>query len=448
MAEPEYDSLWRHFGRPGLSSENVTIVSGKGSNVWDSKGNKYLDMSSGLYCVNLGYGYDSLVQAMAVQGTSLHYCNPFRFDNRPALELASRMVDLAPCSIASAFLCNGGAEANETAIKIARLYHILKGEGERYKILSRREAYHGMTLGALGASGIHLRNYMSPLISGFCSFSAHRCSGCDYNSSYPLCGLACAWDLDRVIKYEGPETIAAVLVEPVSENAACMPPRPGYWDIISSICKSYGILLIVDEVITGYGRLGYAMGVIAYGISPDLITVGKGLTGGYFPIGGVLASDSIVEAFRSKDALLQHGFTYGSHPVGASVAIKVLDEIEKGGLFESVILKGGYLGKRLRELSEAHSTIGAVYGDGLLWSIEIVPEQGVTSDLPDHLCDQLSRHASAAFLERGLICTISGNTLEIAPPFVITKDEIDASIDIMDKVFTSVVTPMIEAHSR
>src|ERR687898_3670409 len=322
------EHLWMHFTRMGGfgESQDVPIITrGEGCYVWDIHGNRYLDGLSSLFCVNAGHGREELAEAAARQVEELGFYTNWSYAHPKAIELAARIADLAPGDLNRVFFTSGGSEAVESAWKLSRQFHKLNGDPLRTKIISRETAYHGTTFGALSITGITpLRTVFEPLVPG-----AHHVPNTNsYRWPEERDPLWAANAIEEMIEFQGPETVAAVILEPVQNSGGCFVPQDGYWQRVREICDKHGVMLISDEVICSWGRLGHYFGVERFGYQPDLITTAKGLTSAYAPMGAVIASDRVFEPFSRDTTSFLHGITFGGHPVASAVALANLDVFE------------------------------------------------------------------------------------------------------------------------
>jgi adenosylmethionine-8-amino-7-oxononanoate aminotransferase len=324
--------LWMHFTRMGgydRQHEIPVIVRGEGSYVYDEHDKRYLDGLSALFCVNAGHGRTEMGEAAARQSEKLAFYTNWSYAHPTAIELAERIAGLAPGDLNRVFFTSGGSEAVESAWKLARQFHKLNGDPLRTKIISREVAYHGTTFGALSITGITpLRTAFEPLVPG----AHHVPNTNDYRWPEDRDPLWAADQIEHMIEFQGPETVAAVILEPVQNSGGCFTPQDGYWQRVREICDRHGVLLIADEVICSWGRLGHYFGVDRFGVVPDMITTAKGLTSAYAPMGGVIVSDRIAEPFMSDTKMFTHGITFGGHPVSAAVAMANLDIFEREDL--------------------------------------------------------------------------------------------------------------------
>src|ERR671935_960775 len=323
--------LWMHFTRHGAyeHTEVPIIARGEGCYVYDEHGNRYLDGLSALFCVNAGHGRSEIGEAMARQISELDFFVVWSYAHPRAIELAARIASLTPADLNRVFFTSGGSEAVESALKLARNYHRLTGNGQRTKVIAREIAYHGTTLGALSATGIPaVRSQFEPLTPGGC----HVPNTNSYHWPPDRDPLWAADAIEERILFEGPETVAAVILEPVQNAGGCFTPQEGYFQRVREICDRYGVLLISDEVICSWGRIGHYFGCERYGYRPDIITTAKGLTSAYVPMGAMIVSDRIAEPFMRGKQMFAHGFTFGGHPVACAAAMANLDIFEREDL--------------------------------------------------------------------------------------------------------------------
>src|SRR5215207_2367675 len=360
--------LWMHFTRMGSfgrEHEVPIIVRGDGCYVWDVHGNRYLDGLSALFCVNSGHGRTELGEAMAAQVRELDFITIWSYAHPRAIELATRIASLAPADLNRVFFTNSGSEAVESALKLARSYHRMRGNGQKTKVVAREIAYHGTTLGALSATGIPaLRSQFEPLAPG----GVHVPNTNSYRWPPDRDPLWAADAIEERIQFEGPETVAAVILEPLQNAGGCIPPQEGYFDRVREICDRHDVLLISDEVICAWGRLGHWFGCQRYGYQPDIITSAKALTSAYAPMGAMIASDKLFEPFSEGTASFTHGFTFAGHPVAAAAALANLDIFEREDLCGHVRAKEGEFREKLESLYDI-PIVGDVRGDGYFHAI-------------------------------------------------------------------------------
>ncbi len=361
------DRLWLHFSRIAESGDDrlVTMERGEGAYVYDTQGRRYLDGLSGLFTVQVGHGRRELADAAAAQAGTLAYFPLWAYAHSPAVALADRLVELAPDGLDRVFFTTGGSEAVESAWKIARSYFLLKGEPERYKVIARNLAYHGTTLGALAITGLPgLKEPFAPMLNGATRHAVN---------THQEHSLAAADDIERIILEEGPDTVAAVFLEPVQNAGGAFVPPEGYFARVREICDRHGVLLVSDEVICAFGRLGDWFGASRLGFRPDLLTFAKGVTSGYSPLGGVLVGDHIVEPFKEATASFLHGITFGGHPVSCAVALANIDLMEREDLPGRVREHEGALRAALDTLADL-PLVRDVRGMGYFYGIELAAD--------------------------------------------------------------------------
>lgn len=401
------------------------IVKGEGVWVYDQQGRRYLDLDSGVTRpVHVGHGREELARAAYEQMRQLAYFTPMQHATVPAIKLAGKLAQISPGKINRFVFDCDGSEAVESAIKLARHYHYYRGEKARYKIISRRGAYHGVNGIGLQALGtvLPMRQIMEPLAPGSVFVESPYCYRCPYLLSYPGCDLLCARDLARIIEFEGPELISAFIGEPVQQGfGAYMPPKE-YWPLIRDICNQYGILLIIDEVICGFGRTGKMFATEYLNVEPDLITMAKGLTSGYLPLGAVGCTDRVMEPVE----IFNHLHTYGNHPVPCAVGLKNLEIIEQEKLVENSAAMGKYFLEGLKTL-ESHPSVGEVRGTGLWLAIDFTTCKESRAPYPAANLGSMVNRAKS----KGVITKMLGCSLEFAPPLTIQKDEIDFAIKVI-----------------
>jgi len=409
--------------RDGLT----VMVKGKGVWVFDQNGKRYLDLEAGVTRpVHVGYGREEIAQVAYEQMVRLCYFTPMEYANEPALKLAEMLSEIMPGEINHFFFVSSGSEAVEAAIKLARHYHYFRGEKRRYKIISRRGAYHGVTGGALSALGtvLPMRQIMEPFSSGTIFVESPYCYRCPFHLSYPSCEMACARDIERIIQFEDPEQISAFIGEPIQQGFGAYAPPKEYWKIVREICDRYGILLIIDEVICGFGRTGKWFGIEHYDIQPDLITMAKGISSGYVPLGAVGCTDRVIAPIE----IFHHLHTYSNHPVACAVAIKNLQILRDENLIDRSKEMGVYFLEKLKPL-ESYSIVGEVRGTGLWTGIDFTLDKEKRTPFPPYRVVRIADRAK----QKGLIIKTMGQSLEFAPALVIQKKEIDEAIRILDE---------------
>ncbi|MEA2278899.1 MAG: hypothetical protein QOC78_3859 [Solirubrobacteraceae bacterium] len=435
--------LWLHFSRMGAygaEHDIPIIVRGDGCYVWDEQGNRYLDGLSALFCVNIGHGRHEVAQAGADQARELGFFTNWSYAHPPAIELAARIASLAPGDLNRVFFTSGGSEAVEAALKLVRQYHRLRGNPSKTKVIAREVAYHGATLGALTATGItSLRAPFEPFTPGGChvpNTNLYRLP-----PGYGVENLADA--VAQRIEFEGPETVGAVIMEPVQNGGGCFTPPDGYFQRVREICDANDILLISDEVICSWGRLGEYFGAERYGYQPDIITTAKGLTSAYAPMGAVIASDEVFEPFADGAAAFLHGITFGGHPIASAVAMANLDVFEREGLLDHVRENEPHFRAMLESLRDIE-IVGDVRGAGYFHAIELVKDRDTRESFTDEECETLLRgYLSPEMYRRGLICRADDRgdpVLQLSPPLIAGPEQFEE--------IEAVLRPVLEEAAR
>ena len=428
--------LWMHFTRMGAyeSADVPVIARGEGCYVWDTQGNRYLDALSALFCVNVGHGRAEIGEAMAAQAAELGFFTNWSYAHPRAIELAARVASYAPGDLNRVFFTSGGSEAVESALKLVRNYHRLRGEGQRYKVIAREIAYHGTSLGALSATGIPaLRSPFEPLTPGGC----HVPNTNEYHWPEGRDRLWAADKIEERIEFEGPETVAAVILEPVQNAGGCFTPQEGYFQRVREICDRHGVLLISDEVICSWGRLGHWFGCERYDYRPDIVTTAKGLTSAYAPMGAVIVSDAIAEPFMHDKTMFAHGFTFGGHPVAAAAAHANLDIFEREGINEHVRAKEPEFRAMLEGLRDL-PIVGDVRGAGFFQAIELVKDKETRESFNDEESERLLRgFLSGALFKNGIICRADDRgdpVVQLSPPLISDTEQFEEIEAILRKV--------------
>ncbi|CAN5487534.1 aspartate aminotransferase family protein [soil metagenome] len=435
------DHLWMHFSRQSVLEEHGApiIVKGEGHHIWDSKGKKYIDGLSGLFVVTAGHGRRRLAEVAAKQAEELAFFPIWSYAHPAAIELADKLADYAPGDLNRVFFSTGGGEAVETAFKLAKYYWKLQGRPTKHKVISRAIAYHGTPQGALAITGIPaMKEMFEPVTPGGFRvpntnyYRAHEMgfvpstsSGIDPEEQF---GVWAANRIEEMIEFEGPETVAAIFLEPVQNSGGCFPPPPGYFQRVREICDKYDVLLVSDEVICAFGRLGSMFGCEAYGYQPDMITCAKGMTSGYSPIGATIVSDRIYEPFRHGNTAFYHGYTFGGHPVSAAVALENLAIFEEEGLNENVRTNSPIFRSTLEKLKDL-PIVGDVRGDGYFFGIELVKDKATKATFDDDESERLLRgFLSKALFDAGLYCRADDRgdpVVQLAPPLTVGPKEFD-----------------------
>jgi adenosylmethionine-8-amino-7-oxononanoate aminotransferase len=420
--------LWLHFSRMGAYDENheIPIISrGEGPYVYDEHGKRFLDGLSALFCCNAGHGRAEYAEAAAAQIRELDFYTNWSYAHPRAIELAERIAELAPGELNRVFFTNSGSEAVEAAIKVARNWHRVHGRGQRHKIISREVAYHGTTMGALTATGLtDLKVPFEPTMPG----GAHVPNTNEYHWPEGRDPLWAAEKIRERIEFEGPDTVAAVVLEPLQNAGGCIPPQEGYFQRVREICDEFGVLLISDEVICSWGRLGHYFGCERYGYQPDIITTAKALTGAYVPMGAMIVSDEIYEPFGSGHASFAHGSTFGGHPVAAAVALRNLDTFADEDLPGHVLAKEGEFRGMLEDLRDI-PIVGDVRGAGFFHALELVRDRETKESFDDEESEWLLRgFLSGELYKQGLICRADDRgdpVIQLAPPLTCDTEQFE-----------------------
>lgn len=440
------DHLWMHFARQSVLEEHGApiIVKGDGHHIWDSRGKQYFDGLSGLFVVNAGHGRKRLAEVAAKQAEELAFFPLWSYAHPAAIELADRLADYAPGDLNRVFFTTGGGEAVETAFKLAKYYWKLQGRGTKHKVISRYVAYHGTPQGALAITGIPaMKEMFEPVTPG-----GFRVPNTNYYRADEMgfpggteeeFGLWAANRIEEMINFEGPETVAAVFLEPVQNSGGCFPPPKGYFQRVREICDKYDVLLVADEVITGFGRVGDMFASTTYDIRPDMITCAKGMTSGYSPIGACIVSDRLYEPFRHGSTAFYHGYTFGGHPVSSAVALENLAIFEEEGLIDHVKQNSPLFRSALERLTDL-PIVGDVRGAGYFFGIELVKDKVTKETFDDDESERLLRgFLSKALFDAGLYCRADDRgdpVVQLAPPLTIGPAEFDEIEGILRSVLT------------
>jgi adenosylmethionine-8-amino-7-oxononanoate aminotransferase len=444
LAETAREHLWMHFTRHSVydAGHHVpVIVRGDGAYIWDDAGRRYLDGLAGLFVVQLGHGRTELAEAAAKQAAELAYFPLWSYAHPKAIELAERLSTYTPGDLNRVFFTTGGGEAVETAWKLAKQYFKLTGKPMKHKVISRSIAYHGTPQGALSITGIpDAKKFFEPLVPGAIKVpntNIYRAQ--QFGDDPEAFGR---WAADRIaeaIEFEGPETVAAVFIEPVQNSGGCFPPPPGYLQRVREICDQYDVLMVADEVITSFGRIGEMFATKRFGVTPDIITCAKGMTSGYSPIGAMIASDRLFEPFRKGTNYFAHGYTFGGHPVSAAVALTNLDIFEREGINQHVQANEGAFKATLDRLRDL-PIVGDVRGAGYFYGIEMVKDKATKETFNDDEAERLLRgFLSKALFDHGLYCRADDRgdpVIQLAPPLIIGQPEFDEIEQILRAVLT------------
>ena len=433
-----------HFTRMSAYADKPApiIERGEGAYIWDSNGKRYLDALSGLFVVQVGHGRAELAEVMAEQARKLAFFPVWSYAHPKAIELADRLAAAAPGDLNKVFFSTGGAESVETAFKVAKQYFKLIGKPYKTKVISRAIAYHGTTQGALSITSVPgFKHPFEPLVPGnfrVPNTNFYRAPA-EYADDEKQFGLWAANRVEEVILDEGPDSVAAVFVEPVQNAGGCFPPPPGYFERLREICDTYDVLLVSDEVICAYGRLGTMFGADKYHYVPDIITSAKGLTSGYSPLGAAIISDRIFEPFGTGATTFPHGYTFGGHPVSCAVGVANLDIFEREDLLGNVQRNENALRQTLERLYDL-PIVGNVRGDGYFYGIELVKDKNTKETFDREESERILRgYVSGALFENGLYCRADDRgdpVVQVAPPLTCGQAEFDEMEQVLRHVLS------------
>lgn len=430
------DHLWMHFTRHSTyeSSDVPVIVRGEGAYIWDAQGKRYLDGLAGLFVSQLGHGRTELADAASRQARELAFMPLWSYAHPTAIELAERVAGYAPGDLNRVFFTTGGGEAVESAWKLAKQFFKMTGKPTKHKVISRAIAYHGTPQGALSITGLPgMKAPFEPLVPSTFrvpNTNFYRADETSYLGPHDEHAFG-QWAANRIaeaIEFEGPDTVAAVFLEPVQNSGGCFPPPPGYFERVREICDEYDVLLVSDEVICAFGRLGHMFGAERYGYQPDIITCAKGLTSGYSPLGAMIASDRLMEPFLRGHESFAHGYTFGGHPVSTAVALANLDIFENERVNEHVRDTEGAFRATLEKLKDL-PIVGDVRGDGYFYGIELVKDKATKETFNDEESEKLLRgFLSKALFDEGLYCRADDRgdpVVQLAPPLICDQQHFD-----------------------
>ncbi len=448
LSDTARDRLWMHFTRHSTYEHggSVPIITrGDGAYIYDVHGKRYLDGLAGLFTVQVGHGRAELANAAAKQMQELAFFPLWSYAHPAAIELAERLATYTPGDLNRVFFTTGGGEAVESAWKLAKQYFKLTGKPMKHKVISRSVAYHGTPQGALSITGIpDAKKYFEPLVPGaFKVPNTNFYRAPQHGDDIEAFGR---WAADRIaeaIEFEGPDTVAAVFLEPVQNSGGCFPPPPGYLERVREICDEYDVLLVADETICAFGRIGEMFAMSRYGVTPDIITCAKGMTSGYSPIGAMIASERLFEPFKTGHNYFAHGYTFGGHPVSAAVALANLDIFEREGLNKHVRDNEGAFRSTLEKLKDL-DIVGDVRGDGFFYGIELVKDKATKETFNDEESELLLRgFLSRALFEAGLYCRADDRgdpVIQLSPPLNIDQSHFDEIEQILRSVLTEAQT--------
>ena len=439
------DNLKREFLFYQTRKKLPFIKKAKDIYMWDHTGKEYIDACSGAVICNIGYGNPRIANAIAEQARETFFAYRIHFENDPAVRLAMKLAEYSAPHLNRAFYVSGGSEAVESAMKLCRQYFYNRGEGSRYVFISRVPSYHGSTLGALAlTSYAPLEIPFRPMIQAYPKIPAPYCYRCAFHKEYPKCHLECAWALEKTILEQGPENVAAFVVEPVggASTGALVPPE-GYFAVIQDICRKYGIFLILDEVMTGFGRTGRLFAYEHWDIEADIVALSKGMASGYYPLGAIMARDSTVDEVVNNGGFA-HGHTYAGNPMACAVGLEVFKIITEEHLSENAAGMGRILKTGLKDLEERYEIIGEVRGKGLLLAVELVKDRETREPFPAEkdvnllLTDEAYNEGLIVYPRRP-INGLSGDHVLVAPPLIVNEQQIHEIVDRLDRALKRVM---------
>lgn len=425
------ENLMLHFTPYGEDwSKLPVIVSGEGCYVTDDKGNRYVDGLAGLFTTQVGHGREELAKVAYEQMKELGFFPNWSMHHPRSLELAEKLAEIAPGDLNSSFFVSSGSEAVETVIKLSRQYHKANGEGSRYKVISRKIAYHGTTMGALSVTGIpYFKAPFEPLLQGFTHVP---------NTYQDPEGAADA--IEEAIEFGPPETVAAVILEPVQNAGGCLVPPPEYWRRVREICDQHGVLLVSDAVICAFGRLGEWFGIERFDVVPDMTSFAKGVTSGYSPMGGVIVNEKVSRALKDNAPMFMHGSTFGGHPVSSAVALENIRIIERENLLQNVHDLEGHFGDELRRVAEDHPIVKEVRGMGFFWAVEVTPEKADGTPLEGEEYQKYFKGIlTRRLVENGLICRFDDKedpVIQYSPALVADRETLSKIAEITSDALT------------
>ena len=440
LKENNAKHYWHPMVDPKISERDLPLIIARGQNchVWDVDDNKYLDLMGGLWCVNVGHNRSEINVAIADQLGRISYYNTFNgFSNPTSIELSAKLTGmLEPENMVKIMFGSGGSDANETAIKLSRQYWKVMGQPEKIKIFSLKNGYHGMQFGAVSASGgIVWRRAYEPLMPGFYQVDTPDRYRNSWSEDPKELSQICAGILEREIQHQGPDTVAAFIAEPILGAGGLIIPPDDYWGHIRKVCDKYDILLIADEVVTGFGRTGEMFGVRCWGVKPDIMNFAKGINSGYVPLGATAVNQRVAMAWERDHSLapIMHGYTYSGHPVACAAAIANLKIVEDENLASNAAKVGNYFLEKLIEIKAKHASIGDVRGRGLMLGIEFVKNRKTKEPFApnDPYLQSIGPHCR----KRGVLVRTQGHRIIISPPLTFTKENVDEAIDVLDSAF-------------
>jgi adenosylmethionine-8-amino-7-oxononanoate aminotransferase len=415
------------------SRQPLIMARADGVHYWDVHGKRYLDALSGIYVVAVGHNNRRVIDAIRRQLDVLHFSAPMHGTNPVAVQLANLLAELAPGDLNTVKFQCGGSEVTEAAIKLARQYHKLTGSPGKYKVISRYQSWHGSTLGSLSASGLKSRKTVNePLAPGFIHVFPPTCYRCPFGKTYPGCGITCATLINDVVDMEDPATVAAIMVEPIGHTGGIIDPPEEYLPLLRDYCDRHNILLIFDEIITGIGRTGRMFAAETFGVTPDVICIGKGLSGGYVPLSAMICRKRIADAFWgpiAENPGFVEGHTNEGNPISCAASLAVVSEILQRDLCANARVQGERLRAGFRRLADKYGIIGDIRGKGLFQGIEFVKDRDTKERFPNAFGVRVGRRA----LENGLLCRFDPHWIAFGPALVSTGEQIDEMVAILDR---------------
>src|SRR5262245_31137563 len=435
------------FGSPAVAEADgaMRLVRGKGVYVWDSEGRRYIDGLASLWNVAVGHGRGEIARAVAGQIRALEYAPTLLgFSSEPAIRLAARIARMAPKGLRHVMFTSGGSESNESVIRLVRLYWRLSGKPDKIGIVALRNAYHGTSSGAASLTGLAtFHRYYEPPLPEVSRIPRPYCYRCELGKTYPACQLACADELETLIAREGADRIGAVIAEPVQGVGGVVIPPAGWFERIKAICDRHDLLLAVDEVITGFGRLGRPFGIQRTSVTPDLLVFAKAVTSGYQPLGGVILHDRVYRTLvaAGPEFTLHHGYTYSGHPVACAAGLANLDIIEREDLIAEVRRKAPYWKRRLDGLATL-PIVGEVRAAGLMGAIELVRDKSTRETFPADA--KVAARVRDAALRHGLIVRAGADLICVCPPLIVTRDQIDVIVRVVGEAIAQVGSELLE----
>jgi adenosylmethionine-8-amino-7-oxononanoate aminotransferase len=432
-----------------FSQHPLVMARAEGVRYWDVNGKEYLDALSGIYVVSVGHGNRRVIEAIQQQMQQLHFSPPMHGTNVLAVQLANLLAEVAPGDLNTVKFQCGGSEVTEAAIKMARQYHQLTGNPRKFKIISRYLSWHGSTFGSLSASGLKSRRSVNePLAGGFIHVFPPTCYRCPFGKQYPACDMTCSSLVGDVIDMEGPETVAAVLVEPIGHTGGIIDPPPEYLPMLRAICDRYQVLLIFDEIITGIGRTGRMFAAETFGVLPDMVCLGKGLSGGYAPLSALICREPIARAFWGDGPAnpgFVEGHTFEGNPISCAAGLATLREI----LERDLCGNARRMGERLRggiERLRRHGIVGDIRGKGLFLGIEFVKDPATRERFPSAV--PIGTLIGRRALENGLITRFDPTWMALGPPLVVTEQDVDQIVSVLDRSTEQVLAEVRASQAR